>query len=147
MGAFLFALIAAVDPTHDIAGRLAAMVFSLFLIFLELIFVLALATFFSTFSTPIMSVIFTLALWFIGHLGSSLLDLSRMSNNEGARKTLECIYWCLPDLAQLTRLRSMIMYGKDPFSEIIIYMVAYVLAFVLILLGLASVVNERREFP
>ena len=33
------------------------------LVFLELLFVTALATFFSTFSTPIMSVLFTLSLF------------------------------------------------------------------------------------
>jgi ABC-type transport system involved in multi-copper enzyme maturation permease subunit len=146
MGLFLLALIWMVDPSHQ-TQRVPLMAASLGLVFLELLFVLALATFFSTFSNPIMSVIFTLSLWFIGHLGGSLLDLSRMSTNSAIQQLLSSLYWCLPDLAQLTRIRSVLMYGKEPTQEIIIYMLAYVFAFVFFLLGLASIVNDRREFP
>jgi hypothetical protein len=128
-------------------SRFPALAGSLALVFLELLFVLALATFFSTFSNPIMSVIFTLSLWFIGHLGGSLIDLSRMSTNPAIQQFLSATYWCLPDLAQLTRIRSVLMYGKEPPQEIIIYMLAYVFAFIFFLLSCASVVNERREFP
>lgn len=147
MGVFLLGLIWLVDPTHHMQLHLGSILASLALVFLELLFVLALATFFSTFSTPIMSVIFTLSLWFIGHLGGSLLDLSRMSSNPAAQQLLTGLYWCLPDLAQLTRVRSVLMYGKEPSQEIIIFMLAYVFAFIFFLLGLASLVNERREFP
>lgn len=147
MGFFLFALVSLVDPEHHMQLHIQGITCSLALVLLELLFVLAMATFFSTFSTPIMSVIFTLSLWFIGHLGSSLIDLSRMSNNPMAQNLLSSLYWCLPDLAQLTRVRAMLMYGKEPSQEIIVFMLSYVLAFILLLLGLASVVNERREFP
>lgn len=147
MGTFLLGLIWMQDPGHQIQLHLSRLIASLGLVFLELLFVLALATFFSTFSTPIMSVIFTLSLWFIGHLGGSLLDLSRMSSNPATQQILNALYWCLPDLAQLTRVRSVIMYGKEPTQEIIIFLLSYVFAFIVFLLVLASVVNERREFP
>jgi|SRR5581483_1854325 len=147
MGSFLVLILWAVDPTHQIQLHLPWIIASLALVFLELLFVLALATFFSTFSTPIMSVVFTLSLWFIGHLGGSLLDLARMSNNAAAGNLLTLIYWALPDLAQLTRVRAVLMYGKEPSSEIIVFMVSYVLAYTILLLALASIVNERREFP
>lgn len=146
MGLFLLGLIWMVDPT-DQTLKVPLLAGSLSLVFLELLFVLALATFFSTFSTPIMSVIFTLSLWFIGHLGGSLLELSKMSSNGAIQQLLSSLYWCLPDLAQLTRIRSVLMYGREPSQEIIIYMLAYVFAFIFFLLGLASIINERREFP
>lgn len=146
MGLFLLGLIWMVEPSHHVA-QVPLLGASLGLVFLELLFVLALATFFSTFSNPIMSVVFTISLWFIGHLGGSLLDLSKMSTNAAVQQLLSSLYWCLPDLAQLTRIRSVLMYGREPSQEIIIYMLAYVFAYIFFLLGLASIVNERREFP
>lgn len=147
MGLFLTLLLFMVDPGHQIQLRLPWIAASLGLVYLELLFVLALATFFSTFSTPVMSVIFTLSLWFIGHLGSSLLDLGRMSSSPAVQKTLAAIYWLLPDLAGLTRVRAQLMYGQDAAGETVLYLSCYVLAYILFLLGLAAVVNERREFP
>jgi ABC-type transport system involved in multi-copper enzyme maturation, permease component len=147
MGAFLSLLLWFVDPMHQIQLHLPLIAESLLLVLLELYFILALATFFSTFSNPIMSVIFTLSLWFIGHLGSSLLELSRMSTSDAAKNILQAIYWCLPDLAELTRVRALLMYGQPPSTEIITYLVCYLVAFILLLLCLASIVNERRELP
>lgn len=147
MGSFLVLMVWFVDPAHQIEPRVPWIAASLALVLLELLFVLALATFFSTFSTPIMSVIFTASLWFIGHLGSSLLDLARVSSNELATNFLSAIYWSLPDLAQMTRVRAVLMYGKEPSCEIIVFMISYVFSYVFLLLALASIVNERREFP
>ncbi len=147
MGAFLAFLVWIVQPTHQIQFHLIWICASLALVLLELLFVLALATFFSTFSNPIMSVIFTLSLWFIGHLGGSLLDLSRMSTSSLAGTVLTGLYWCLPDLASLTRVRAQLMYEQAPASEIVVYLVCYVSAYILLLLVLAALVNERREFP
>ena len=94
-----------------------------------------------------MSVVFTLSIWFISHLGSSLLDLSSMSTNPVVSTMLNNLYWCLPDLAGITRARAQLMYGHSPGTEILSYLVCYIVAFIVLLLVFASVVNERREFP
>ncbi|HMP51611.1 MAG TPA: ABC transporter permease subunit [Candidatus Melainabacteria bacterium] len=147
MGLFLVALIWMVDPLHQIQLHLPWLCGALGLVLLELLFVLAIATFFSTFSTPIMSVIFTLSIWFIGHLGSSLLELSNMSQSQMAKMILSGIYWILPDLAGLTRIRLELTYMQPPSQEILNYLVSYIVAYVVLLLGAAAVVNEKREFP
>lgn len=147
MGAFLAALVWMVEPNHQIQLHLPWLAGALCLVLAELLFVLAIATFFSTFSTPIMNVIFTLSIWFIGHLGSSLLELSNMSQNQMAKMLLSAIYWVLPDLAGLTRIRLELTYMEPPSPEILSYLVSYIAAYVVLLLGLAALVNERREFP
>lgn len=147
MGLFLAALVWMVEPNHQIQLHLPWLAGALSLVLAELLFVLAIATFFSTFSTPIMSVIFTLSIWFIGHLGSSLLELSNMSQNQIAKTLLSSIYWVLPDLAGLTRIRLELTYMEPPSPEILSYLVSYIAAYVVLLLGLAALVNERREFP
>lgn len=147
MGILLAGLVWMVEPSHQIQLHFVYLVGAWFLVLLELMFVLAIATFFSTFSTPIMSVVFTLSIWFIGHLGSSLLELSNMSTNQAAKFVLTGIYWILPDLAGLTRIRLELTYLSPPSTEILSYLVSYITAYVILLLALASIVNERREFP
>src|SRR5207249_6850322 len=83
------------------------------LIYLELLFVTAVATFFSTFATPVMSIVFTLALWFIGHMAQSLRQLGMMSDSPSVKHFFEGLYWILPDLAKLTQVRGDLMYGHQ----------------------------------
>jgi ABC-type transport system involved in multi-copper enzyme maturation permease subunit len=150
MGLFLSGLVWLVRPEHALAalpGILELMMPAVMLVYLELLLVIALATFFSTFSSPIMSVLFTLALWLIGHFGDSLRQLGQISQNPAFAQFANFVYFLLPDLAGLTRARSIIMYGRSPGPEVITFLTCYVVAYVVLLLVLASVVTDRREFP
>jgi ABC-type transport system involved in multi-copper enzyme maturation permease subunit len=149
MGLFLSFLVLANNPDHSIAalnGALLSVMPPVMLVFLELLFVIAIATFFSTFASPLMSVLFTLALWLIGHFGESLRQLGQMSQNPAFAKFSNVVYFVLPDLAGLTRVRSSLMYNRNGSLEVIAYITCYVFAYVLILLVLASMVTDRREF-
>jgi Cu-processing system permease protein len=130
--------------------NLVAMTGSLALLYLELLLVNALATFFSTFATPLMSVIFTLGLWVCGHLSQSLLQLGNMSTSPMVKSLFFGIYHLLPDLAKLTQIRFDILAASQTAphfsSETIVLITAYVFAYIVILLSLGTVVTERREF-
>ncbi len=150
MGLFLSGLVWALRPDHALANLpaiLELMMPAVGLVYLELLLVIALATFFSTFSSPVMSVLFTLSLWLIGHFGDSLRQLGQMSQNPAFAQFSNFVYFLLPDLAGLTRARSLLMYGRSPGSEVIAFITCYVLAYVVLLLVLASAVTDRREFP
>jgi Cu-processing system permease protein len=127
-----------------------AMIESLGLLYLELLLINALATFFSTFGTPLMSTIYTLGLWICGHLGPSLTHLADMSPSPAVRAIFNGIYHLLPDLAKLTQIRFDILAAAKTAphfsSETVILILAYVFAYIVILLSLATVVTERREF-
>ena len=144
MGLFMIGVLALTNGHSFLveSGRLWA---PLALVYLELLFVIALATFFSTFANPVMSVLFTLSLWLIGHFGDSLRELGRISQNESLSMFMNFLYWLLPDLASLTRVRNLLMYGNQSGNEVISYLSCYVVAYVLILLVLASIVTEQRE--
>jgi Cu-processing system permease protein len=149
MGAFLAIIVASVGGGFAGASffdQLKEITQELSLIYLELLFVTALATFFSTFSTPVMSVLFTLAIWLAGHLGESLLELGKLSQNPFVAQFLSVIFYCLPDFAGLTRIRGHLLYGTVPGTEVLTYLITYVLAYVLMLLVLAAIVTERKEF-
>jgi ABC-type transport system involved in multi-copper enzyme maturation permease subunit len=145
MGAFLIAA-AALNGERN----LLAMVGSLGLLYLELLLVNALATFFSTFATPLMSVIFTLGLWVCGHLSQSLLALGNMSTSPFVKSMFTGIYHVLPDLSKLTQIRFEILAASQAAphfsSEAIMLIAAYVLAYIVVLLSFATAVTERREF-
>ena len=145
MGAFLIA-----TAYFNGERNLIAMVASLGLLYLELLLVNALATFFSTFATPLMSVIFTLGLWICGHLSDSLNALGNMSTNPLVKTLFAGIYHLLPDLAKLTQIRFEILAASKAaphFSpEMLIVIIAYVFAYIVILLSFATAVTERREF-
>lgn len=147
MGLFLAGLLFMVDPNHSLHLLLPRILSSLSLVYLELLFITACATFFSTFASPIMSVVFTLSIWLIGHFTESLRELGRLSVNPTVATISEFAYWLLPDLAGLTRVRAQIMYGRQPAWELELFLVCYVLACVILLLVCATIVNEKREFP
>lgn len=150
MGLFLSGLVWALRPDHALSNLstiLGLMMPAVGLVYLELLLVIALAIFFSTFSSPIMSVLFTLALWLIGHFGDSLKQLGQMSQNPAFAQFSNFVYFLLPDLAGLTRARSLLMYGRGPGTEVVAFITCYVFAYVVLLLVLASAVTDRREFP
>ena len=149
MGTFLSLLLwLSANPAQAMFIHHAQMIAGpLMLVYLELLFVIASATFFSTFASPMMSVVFTLSLWLIGHFGDSLRSLGQMSQNAGFTKFSQIVYLILPDLASLTKTRSVLMYGQHAPVELISYISCYVLGYVMLLLVLASIVTEKREFP
>ncbi|HEY9683911.1 MAG TPA: ABC transporter permease subunit [Oculatellaceae cyanobacterium] len=145
MGIFLIGVLSLSQGT-PILTQLNLLFLPLVTVYLELLFVIALATFFSTFASPVMSVLFTLSLWLIGHFGDSLRELGKISQNDGLSTFMNFVYWLLPDLASLTRIRTLISSANHSLDEALSYLACYVIAYVLILLVLASVVTEQREF-
>lgn len=143
MGAFLLGVISLMSPTHVVNPLL---IHALVLVYLELLLIIALATFFSTFATPIMSLVFTLALWFIGHMGQSLKDLGKLSSDSSVSRFFDFIYWLLPDLAKMTQVRGELMYGRQLDPQLWLYFAAYIVGYIVLLITLATVVTERREF-
>ncbi len=152
MGGFLSALVGFVDPAHTPLAHLPWIGLSLALVYLELLFIIASASLFSTFSTPIMSVLFTLCFWLVGHSCASLQELAKMSTSPIVSQFFGAIYWLMPDLQSLTRVRSELMYGRfttgaESHAELLTYLSTYMVAYVIILLVLAALINERRELP
>jgi ABC-type transport system involved in multi-copper enzyme maturation permease subunit len=71
------------------------------LIYLELALVTAVAMFFSSFTTPYLSGMFTMALWLTGHLLTDLRQFGLQSDVQGLRQVTEALYWSLPNLDRL----------------------------------------------
>ncbi|MGH9549129.1 MAG: ABC transporter permease [Terriglobales bacterium] len=146
MGLFL-AILLSLTQAQNIADVLNRICEPLALVYMELLFVIAAATFFSTFASPMMSVLFTLSLWLIGHFSDSFKSLGQLSQSPIFQSFTDAVYMLIPDLATLTKTRAVLMYGQHPQTELLSFITCYVCGYVLLLLVLASLVTEQREFP
>lgn len=162
MGAFLSILVVTMAPGGTIP--LSGIFVSLAFMYVELLLVVAMAIFFSTFATPLMSMLFTVMLWMCGHLSQSLLNLGKMSESASVKLMTEIVYYILPDLGSLTQMRWEILNqsalagtpekiaaaglaaaGADPLAAGF-SVVAYVIVYCIGLLALSTVITQMREF-
>jgi len=127
-------------------GRLAGTVWgSVFLIFLELTIITAVALLFSTFSSPSLSALLTFLVFVIGHLSASLLELAKGLGSQTAKFVFGVLYYILPNLAHFT-FRTETANGLWPNSAMIGGGIAYALVYVTILLAIAITIFSRRNF-
>ena len=77
------------------------LVWAIGMIYLELALVTAIAIFFSSFTTPYLAGMFTVALWIVGHLLADLRSFGQHTDLAGLRPLLEALYWTLPNLDRL----------------------------------------------
>jgi len=128
------------------SGRIAWEMFAgLAFIFLELCLITAVSLFFSCFSTPILSSIFSLSFYLIGHLSwglETLIDKLR----PGIGKTLARIaYTLIPDLENLN-FKTEIVHQLPIAPRIMLGATAYGLFYTLFVLAAAVLVFRRRDF-
>ena len=79
----------------------AGMLYAVALILMELMLVTAIAIFFSSFTTPYLAGMFTVALWIIGHLLADVRSFGLQQGAESVRPVTEALYWILPNLDRL----------------------------------------------
>jgi ABC-type transport system involved in multi-copper enzyme maturation permease subunit len=79
----------------------AGMGWAIALIWCELALLTAIAIFFSSFTTPYLAAMFTVALWIIGHLLADLRQFGHNADMPGLRAVTEALYWTLPNLDRL----------------------------------------------
>jgi ABC-type transport system involved in multi-copper enzyme maturation permease subunit len=70
-------------------------------IFAELALVTGVAMFFTSFTTPYLAGMFTVALWIAGHLLGDLRAFGQKSELEAVKAVTNALYWTLPNLDRL----------------------------------------------
>ena len=130
-----------------VGGRgLAASIWGgIFLIFLELTIITAVAILFSSFSSPALSALLTFLVFIIGHLSSSLRDLASSLQSTVAIYFFEAIYFLLPNLANYS-FRTESANGMVPNGTMIGFGTLYALVYVAILLTISINIFARRNF-
>ncbi len=115
------------------------------MIYFELLIVTAAALLFSTFSTPTLSATYTLAVYVIGHLTGDLKGLAGRIGNPALAKTLEALYYILPNLEDFN-LKGQVVHGQSVPAGIMLMSMSYGLLYVIVILALAMIVFQRRNF-
>jgi ABC-type transport system involved in multi-copper enzyme maturation permease subunit len=113
-------------------------------IFLELVLVTAVAILFSSFSTPILSSLFALAFYLIGHFSWSLEALIKKARGTG-KTALQILHLVLPDLENFN-LKTEVVHGLPLSAAHLLYAAAYGLVYTAFVLVLAVLVFRRRDF-
>jgi ABC-type transport system involved in multi-copper enzyme maturation permease subunit len=117
----------------------------IYLIFLELAILTAVAILFSSFSTPALSAMFTFAIFVIGHLSSALRDFASGFASAAVRYIFEAIYYLLPNLAHFS-YRTESANGMVPAADMLAAATLYAVVYIAILLTLATLIFSRRNF-
>jgi ABC-type transport system involved in multi-copper enzyme maturation permease subunit len=114
-------------------------------IFLELVLITAVAILFSSFSTPILSSIFSLAFYLIGHLSWGLELLIKKMQAGPGRAAARFLYTFLPDLENFN-FKTEVVHNLPIPAGIFVYSFLYGIFYTAFILGLAILVFRRRDF-
>lgn len=129
----------------DAPGIDPRMLIAVFLTFVELSIVTAIALLFSTFSTPILSAAFTFALFLAGRLSADLRNFNQVVDSPAAATLAEALYWVLPNLAPFD-VRAQVVHGQPVTLDYLALTVGYGLLYITALLAVAALVFSRRDF-
>ncbi len=118
---------------------------AIFYIFVEVCLITAVAILFSCFSTPILSSIFSLSFYLIGHLSWGL-EKTIQKIQPGLGKVLaQVLYTFLPDLENFN-FKTEVVHSLSIPSSIHLYSILYGLFYSAFLLGLAIWIFRKRDF-
>jgi hypothetical protein len=122
-----------------------ALMKAVLLIFMELMLVTALALFFSTFSSPMLSAALTFGLYIVGHFSGDLRDFQQVFDSPAAAGFARGLYWVLPNLAQFD-VKSDVVHGVHVPGGYLVMTGAYAVLYIALLLTIAAQVFSRRDF-
>jgi ABC-type transport system involved in multi-copper enzyme maturation permease subunit len=121
---------------------------SLYLGTLEAMLLILLSILFSGLTSPIMSAIFTISLYVVGHSSDvirTLAELAKLSQLALAEVALRCIYYILPNLNKFN-IRNTIVNESSISLHGVIFATLYALVYAAILFYLATIMFKKKEF-
>lgn len=115
------------------------------LVAVELALVVAIATFFSAFTTPMLAALFTTGLWALGQLTRDLRDIGAASDVPAVTAATALLHRVLPDL-QSFHLATEAAHGLTVTTSDVVLPLLYGAGYATIVLVAAVSVFERRDF-
>ena len=153
MAAALYAVLAymrwgiepSIERAWDAPALDPALLTAVLLILLELMLVTAIALFFSTFSTPLLSAAFTFGITIAGHFSSDLRNFHDVVESRVAQTIARGAYWVLPNLEPFD-VKAQVVHGQHVTAGYVALVAAYGVVYIGILLVIATFVFSRRDF-
>lgn len=129
----------------DAPGTDPALLKAIVLIFIQLMIVTAIALFFSTFSTPILSAALTFGLFIAGHFNADLKNFDQVVNSKTAVWLARGVYHVVPDLSAFD-VKTEVVHGLPVTSGYMLWTAGYGALYIGALLIVAMFVFSRRDF-
>jgi Cu-processing system permease protein len=126
-------------------GTDPALLKAMFLIFVELMLVTAIALFFSTFSSPILSAVMTFGLYVAGNFNTELKNFEHVVDSPVAAWIARLLYYVLPDLSAFD-VKIQVVHGFPVGAGYLLSTAAYGGAYIAALLLAATVIFSKRDF-
>ena len=132
----------------------ASLLLAIYLIFCEMAVVIAVALLFSSFSSTILSALFTLGVYFAGHLSNELLEQVRFASRMGEmgdastalfEKAAVVIHAIFPGLYRYN-VTSYVVHGLALPDMYLFWNTVYAIGYVGVFLAIASWWFSRRDF-
>jgi ABC-type transport system involved in multi-copper enzyme maturation permease subunit len=115
------------------------------LIGVELMLVTAVALFFSTFSTPMLSAALTFAVYGIGHFSADLRNLGDILESPAAGAVARGLYYALPNLEPLN-VRAAVVHAQPVTVEHMLWATSAIGVYIAALLAATMAIFSRRDF-
>jgi ABC-type transport system involved in multi-copper enzyme maturation permease subunit len=112
---------------------------------LELVTIAAVALLFGSFTSPLLAVVLTLAIYVMGHLSRNLLTIGIQLKDPTLQRLTEGLYLVLPDLERFN-LKNLAVYGLLPENSTLLADALYGVLYCTVLLCTAIFAFSRREF-
>jgi ABC-type transport system involved in multi-copper enzyme maturation permease subunit len=137
---FFLALLAVV---HRFERQDGWLLIALYFIILEFIVITAITLFFSTFSSPLLSAVFTLAIFIIGTFAEDLRTFAAMMHGPARWLSLATAH-VVPNFASLNIISS-VAHGQGVAGSLIFYNTVYALLYATAAIAGAAIIFERRN--
>jgi ABC-type transport system involved in multi-copper enzyme maturation permease subunit len=129
----------------DAPGTDPMLLKAVFLIFVELMLITAVALFFSTFSTPMLSAALTFGIYVAGHFNADLRNFEKVVDSQAAVWLARGAYHLLPDLSAFD-VKTAVVHGLPVPAGYVAITTAYGLTYIAALLLVSTVIFSRRDF-
>jgi Cu-processing system permease protein len=115
------------------------------LIFGELMLITAVALFFSAFSSPLLAILLTFALWIAGHFNADLRQFEQVVDSTAVAYVARALYYVLPNLAPFN-VKAEVVHGLPVAASHVLLTLAYAAVYITLLLVAAIAIFRRRDF-
>jgi len=136
-------LLALLYTAHRFEKMDAWVMVAVYFIVLQFLIICALALFFSSFSTPLMSAVFTFALFIIGSLAEDLRGFARITRGAGGVLATAVAY-LVPNFSSLN-VSSQVAHGDSVPGRLILYNTLYALLYSTMVISGAVLIFQRQN--
>ncbi len=136
---------AEVQKAWDAPALDPALLKAIALIYVDIALVTAIALFFSTYSSPMLSAVFTLGVYVAGQFNTDLKRFDQIVNSPVASTVGRTLYYVLPDFARFD-VKLAVVHGLPVSAAYVAFAVGYAALYIAALLFGASLVFSRRDF-